>query len=985
MLVTANNQSRSYEAANPTLTYSISGFLGTDTVSVVSGTAAISTTATANSPVGPYPINVAIGTLAANNYNFNFASGTLTVGQATLLVTADNQSRLYEAVNPTLTYTITGFLGTDTVSVVTGAAAISTTATANSPVGPYPVTVTNGTLVANNYNFSFANGTLTVGQATLLVTADNQSRPFGVANPVLTYSISGFLGTDTVSMVTGTAAISTTALTNSPAGVYPIAVTNGTLAAANYNFSFANGTLSVGQSILLVTANNQSRLYGANNPVLTYTITGFLGTDTVAVVSGTPAISTTAAANSPVGQYPISVTNGTLSANNYSFSFANGTLTVNPATLQVTADNQSRLYEAPNPTLTYSISGFLGTDTVSVVSGTAAISTTATINSPVGPYPIAVTNGSLSANNYNFNFVNGTLSVGQATLLVTANNQSRLCGATNATLTYVVTGFLGTDTVSVVSGTAAINTTATTNSPVGPYPITVTNGTLSANNYDFAFANGTLTVSQATLLVTADNQSRLYEAANPTLTYTITGFLGTDTVSVVTGTAAISTAATANSPVVPYPITVTNGTLSANNYNFNFANGTLTVGQATLLVTADNQSRLYEAANPVLTYSISGFLGTDTVSVVSGTAAIGTTAISNSPVGPYPITVAIGTLAANNYNFNFASGTLTVGQATLLVTANNQSRLYGAANPTLTYVITGFLGTDTVSVVSGAAATSTTATANSPVDPYPITVTNGTLSANNYNFNFVNGTLTVGQATLLVMANNQSRLYEGANPTLTYVITGFLGTDTVSVVNGTAAVSTTATANSPVGPYTITVTNGTLSANNYNFSFANGTLTVGHATLLVTADNQTRLFGAANPVLTYSIGGFLGTDTVSVVSGTAAISTTATTTSPVGTYPITVTNGTLAANNYNFNFNNGTLTVTGAAPTILGIANSGGNVLITWSALSNATYQLQYLTALPGTNWQALAPNITATNVTASAVDNPGSVGQRYYRVMVVP
>ena len=62
-----------------------------------------------------------------------------------------------------------------------------------------------------------------------------------------------------------------------------------------------------------------------------------------------------------------------------------------------------------------------------------------------------------------------------------------------------------------------------------------------------------------------------------------------------------------------YPITATNGTLSSANYNFSFGTGTLTVGQATLLVTASNQSRLYESANPVLTYGITGFLGTDTV------------------------------------------------------------------------------------------------------------------------------------------------------------------------------------------------------------------------------------------------------------------------------------------------------------------------------------------------------------------------------------
>src|SRR2546426_10184903 len=76
-----------------------------------------------------------------------------------------------------------------------------------------------------------------------------------------------------------------------------------------------------------------------------------------------------------------------------------------------------------------------------------------------------------------------------------------------------------------------LSTTATTASSVAgsPYPITVVNaGTLSAANYDFPvanFVNGQLTITKAHLTVTADNQSRVYGAANPTLTYTLSGFV----------------------------------------------------------------------------------------------------------------------------------------------------------------------------------------------------------------------------------------------------------------------------------------------------------------------------------------------------------------------------------------------------------------------------------------------------------------------------
>src|SRR6185437_11529621 len=82
-----------------------------------------------------------------------------------------------------------------------------------------------------------------------------------------------------------------------------------------------------------VTADNQARGVGRANPALTYAIAGFVNGDTAAVVSGAPALSTTAVVNSPPGAYPIVVAAGTLSATNYDFAnLVNGTLSVRPET-----------------------------------------------------------------------------------------------------------------------------------------------------------------------------------------------------------------------------------------------------------------------------------------------------------------------------------------------------------------------------------------------------------------------------------------------------------------------------------------------------------------------------------------------------------------------------------------------------------------------------------------------------------------------------
>ena len=85
------------------------------------------------------------------------------------------------------------------------------------------------------------------------------------------------------------------------------------------------------------------------------------------------------------------------------------------------------------------------------------------------------------------------------------------------------------------------------------------------------------------------------------------------------------------------------------------------------------------------------------------------------------------------------------------------------------------------------------------------------------------------------------------------------------------------------------------------------TLTINKAQLTITANDCLKEQGKANPELTISYSGFKNGDDASVLTTQPTISTTATTSSPVGTYPITVSGA--EAENYDFTYVNGTLTV----------------------------------------------------------------------------
>jgi Bacterial Ig-like domain (group 3)/MBG domain (YGX type)/FG-GAP-like repeat/FG-GAP repeat len=136
---------------------------------------------------------------------------------AILTVTATNSTRTFNQPNATLSYTITGFVGRDTPSVVTGVASVSTTATPTSPVGIYPITVTPGTLSAANYIFAFLNGSLTVTKATGSVTLAVPTTPSVGGSPVMLTAMVPSGATGTVTFYEGTTALGTATISGTTA------------------------------------------------------------------------------------------------------------------------------------------------------------------------------------------------------------------------------------------------------------------------------------------------------------------------------------------------------------------------------------------------------------------------------------------------------------------------------------------------------------------------------------------------------------------------------------------------------------------------------------------------------------------------------------------------------------------------------------------------------------------------------------------------
>ena len=355
----------------------------------------------------------------------------------------------------------------------------------------------------------------------------------------------------------------------------------------------------------------------------------------------------------------------------------------------------------------------------------------------------------------------------------------------------------GTPATPAPSGTPSTFINAGTYYPIN---ITITPG----SNYTLGTVSGSFIIGKATLTITSNNASMTYGSSLPVFTHTPTGFVNSETAAVISGTVSHTTTGTSSSNVGTYVITPSVSSLSATNYTFTPVNGTLTIGPATLTATGRTGSATYTGSPQTVTV----------ISGVNGTFS-GSRDVTATVVGAHTTTIN-GTV---NYIGSSVTGTLTIGKATLTITSNNASMTYGSSVPVFTHTPTGFVNSETAAVISGTVSHTTTGTSSSNVGTYVITPSVSSLSATNYTFTPVNGTLTIGPATLTATGRTGSATYTGSPQTVT-VISG---------VNGTFSGSRDVTA-TVVGDHTTTI-NGTL---NYIGSSVTGTLTIGKATLTAT-------------------------------------------------------------------------------------------------------------------------------------------------------
>ena len=570
-----------------------------------------------------------------DNFSFRAFEGDFTVNPKVLGAPQWNGLTTTYGTTNAASATFEGIVGTDDLNLTytySGTANDGTTtyngATVPTMAGSYKVTVTignknyvvSGNLASPVYT---SETTYTVNRASITIEVNDAETTYGSAAPAYTYALASgtlYYG-DALNTILANVAIAYEDgyTAGDDAKDYTVSFTEGTYTVANYTVATESGTLTVKPFELTVEITNPSSLvYDGSAKEATYQTnieSGFAGTQPTLTLSyqvqgngsewsdldGTP---------TQVGTYRAVVT--MVENTNYTYTTTNGTeFTIATATISVTEKSTDGIWYTGSA---YELADYLNITTTAGLDYNVEFtvdSNTVTELTAAGNYTVYYI---VTADNHAPASGDFTLHI-QKNTLVWSTEYSRgdwTYGDTATAETTPVAKFANGTAANGIIGTAAIEyftdssrTQAYDGSfdsatPAGTYYVTVTVAG-SEGNFDALVGQYSFTVQRAALTIAANDFNIVYNAAVPTYTAKIEGFVNGETaerLGLAAGTHYVFDCNYAKgSPVGDYTITVEAGSTEIPNYTVTYVAGTVHVTAQALSFEFGEMSDEYRTYN----------------------------------------------------------------------------------------------------------------------------------------------------------------------------------------------------------------------------------------------------------------------------------------------------------------------------------------------------------------------------------------------------
>ena len=873
LTITAATKTNDYDGTTSASAIpSTTGLKGTDTVTgLTEAYASKDVLGTNNSTLNVTGYTVNDGN-SGGNYFVGTASAAGTITPAALTITAAPDTKIYDATTTSLAVpTVSGLLGTDTVTGLTEAYASKDVLGANGStlnVTGYTVNDGNG---GADYAVTTASVAGTITPAALTITATTNSKVYDATTSAAAVpTVSGLLGTDTATGVKEAYASKDVLGTNgSTLNVTSYTINDGN-GGADYTVTTVSTAGTITPAALTLSAVTNTKVYdGTTLAAAAPTVSGLLGTDSVTSLKESYASKDVLGTNGST----LNVTNYTVNDGNsgadYTVTTVSTAGTITPAALTISATTNTRVYDSTTSAAAVpTVSGLVGADTVTGLSEAYASKDVLGTNGSTLNVTSYTVNDGNSGHDYTVTTVTAAGTITPAALTITAASNTKVYDATTSALAIpTYSGILGTDTLTgLTEAYASKDVLGTNGSTLNVSGYTVNDGN-SGNDYAVTTVTAKGTITPAALSISAVSNTKIYDATTSAAAApTVSGLLGTDTATGVKETYSSKDVLGTNGSTLNVTSYTINDGNSGNDYVVTTSTAAGTITPAALTITAATNTKVYDATtSAAATPSVIGLAGTDTVTglteAYTSKDVLGTNG-STLVVTGYTVNDGNG---GHDYTVGTSTAKGTITPAALTITATSNNKIYDATTSAAAIpTVSGLLGTDTATGVKESyASKDVLGTFGSTLNVTTYTVNDGNNGAD-YTVTTVTAKGTITPASLTIAAAANTKVYDATTSASAIpTVSGLLGTDTATgVTEAYASKDVLGTNGSTLNVTGYTVNDGNGGAD-YTVTTASVAGTITPAALTIAAATNTKAYdGTTSASATPTVSRALGTDTV---------------------------------------------------------------------------------------------------------------------------